>query len=58
MEKFIDYWDCKYNAYDEVYYEDSNEEIMLLYCNHPENDEGWCKLKCIGRGKCDWFEDE
>lgn len=38
----INYWDCEYNDYDEVY--TGEDEIRMYRCTHPANKCGECEL--------------
>ena len=39
----INYWDCKFNDYDEIW--DGEDEVRLYGCTHPKNGTHACDLE-------------
>jgi len=38
----INYWDCEYHDYDEIW--DGEEELRIYGCTHPCNKDRYCYL--------------
>lgn len=50
----IDYWDCKYNNYEEFW--DGEEEGRVYGCTHPNNPYNICNLSNKWMGKTDYCD--
>ena len=58
MSQNINYWDCKFNNYEE--YWDGEDEARVYMCAHP-NGNGMCDLEnkwCGRKAVCELLDDE
>ena len=49
----INYWDCKFQEYDELW--DEEEETRIYGCSHPDNKERYCNVQnkwCGDKAEC------